>query len=52
MMGKMPRHYARELITAEGDEAKKTIYQSIPEKYRNLVLAHYNSFVAKGGKTT
>ncbi len=47
MMDKRPRHYALDLISADSDDAKKTIYQSIPENYRKLVMAHYNSFVAK-----
>ena len=47
MMGKRPRHYALELIKAEDDASKKSIYQEIPEDYKKLVLAHYNSFLAK-----
>ena len=35
---KRPRHYAHQIMNAPTTEAKKKVFQTVPEKYRTIVI--------------
>ncbi len=46
-MIKPPRVYAFDILIAKGRDAKREVYESVPEHFKALVRAHVNQAIAR-----